>query len=379
MKYIDHYNQLKTNIDLNQEECVLPDSMIRIRNFIFRSGSRENLFAFRDGRTNVDTEITENIEFRYSIFLPDNRSRYKRAILFLHGLNERTWNKHYAAAKFLCEKTRSPVIMFPLSYHINRGLPAWADARKMANLLEFRKKRYPGVRESSLANLVLSERLTECPERFFISGYQSAMDVTHLISDITTGNHPVFEPGAATDLFAYSISCLLLEVLMISNPGGILTRSKIVFFAGGSFFSHMQGISRYIMDSVAFNTIRDYYLNHFSKRSHEETLCSGYHLGDSFRSLISPKNYNRDCRMKMEQFKGQMLVIALRDDKIIPVEGIRCILGEPYCRSGHFRIVHFPYPYIHENPFPVLNHHLVNHVERAFHMVFDPTVRFLVL
>ncbi len=36
----------------------------------------------------------------------------------------------------LAEKTGNPVILFPLSYHINRGLPEWTDIHRMAGPLE---------------------------------------------------------------------------------------------------------------------------------------------------------------------------------------------------------------------------------------------------
>ena len=71
------------------------------------------------------------------------------------------------------------------------------------------------------------------------------------------------------------------------------------------------------------------------------------------------------------------MIVAMRDDKVIPLEGIRSAMGEMVHRSGMFRIVHFPYAYMHENPFPVLNTGLKDQVEKAFLSVYAPVAQFL--
>jgi hypothetical protein len=78
----------------------------------------------------------------------------------------------------------------------------------------------------------------------------------------------------------------------------------------------------------------------------------------------------------MSFYKDKLMVIALRDDKVNPVEGIRQATGETYFRSGNFRVVHFPYAYTHENPFPVLYRNMDEQVEAAFQSVFNPALAF---
>ncbi len=80
--------------------------------------------------------IPQNFEFRYPVIIPHPGSTYRKAIFYLHGLNERNWLKHLPGAMLLAEKTGNPVILFPLSYHINRGLPEWTDIHKMSGPLE---------------------------------------------------------------------------------------------------------------------------------------------------------------------------------------------------------------------------------------------------
>jgi len=377
MKFIEQYQQLKVLFDLNHEVIQIPGSRISIRNMEFQSHA--NLQYGSSGYLE-DSQIGENIRFRYPVLLPDGKLQNDHAIVFLHGLNERSWDKHLAGAKFLAEKTGRAVILFPLSYHINRGLPEWTDARKMARLLEIRKGKYPQVKEASIVNLALSERLTNCPERFFISGLQSAMDLIQLLKEIQGGIHPLFKACAKTDIFAYSISCMLLQSLMMSNPDNILSDSKIVFFAGGSLFSHMQGISRFIMDSVAFESIRRFY---FDATKRKNSIGKGFQpwimenkFGRAFRAIMAPEILKHVREKKMLFFRDKLMVIALRDDKVIPVEGIKQATGENFFRSKRFRIVHFPYAYTHENPFPVLYRKIDEQVEKAFQSVFSPTLEF---
>lgn len=379
MTYSEQYQQLKDLYKPDADEISIPGSPVRILNFEF--GSRPIMTTPLIGY-NEDRTISENYRFRYPVFIPDGNASSRKAIVFLHGLNERNWQKHLAGAKRLSEKTGRAVLMFPLSFHINRGMPEWSDTRKMAGLVEIRKQKFQGVRESSIVNLALSERLTQYPQRFFTSGMQSAMDLVTLLKQIRKGDHPLFEAHTQIDIFAYSISCMLLQTLMISDENEVLRDCKIVFFAGGSIFSHLQGVSKFIMDSVAFDRIREFY----KSLAEDETGFSGdkelqYYMmensfGKAFRSVLSPEIRKSERETKIAGFSSNLMVIALRDDRIIPVEGIQLALGEKFSHSRQFSIVHFPYPYIHENPFPVLYRKIEGQVEQSFRMVFDRAIHF---
>ncbi|MBN2275798.1 MAG: hypothetical protein JXR41_07230 [Bacteroidales bacterium] len=379
MKYFEQYLQLKDLFDLNKDEIVLPGNRIVIRNFDFNS-SPVMPVVFNGIRE--DLLIHENNCFRYPVFFPEGLSKGSEVIIYLHGLNERTWYKHLAGAKHLAETTGKAVLMFPLSYHINRGLPEWSDTRKMAGLLEVRKRNYPGIRESSIANLALSDRLTKYPQRFFLSGLQSAVDLINLLRQIKGGHHSFFNPGTVIDFFAYSISCLLLQTLMVSNAGDMLKRSKIIFFAGGALFNHLQGTSRYIMDSVAFETIKKFYGSVYDNRSlSSDDTAFQYEMmesnfGRAFRTVLAPDIRKKERERHMSDFNDNLMVIALQKDKIIPLEGIRLAMGEKLMHSKRFKILHFPYAYSHENPFPVLYRKIEGQVEQAFRWVYDMAAQF---
>jgi hypothetical protein len=51
-------------------------------------------------------------------------------------------------------------------------------------------------------------------------------------------------------------------------------------------------------------------------------------------------------------------------------------MGEKFINTDKFKILHFPYEYTHENPFPVLYLKNDELVEKAFLSVFNQTLHF---
>ena len=136
MNFREQYNQLKTIFNLENDIIDIPDTNLKIRNFTFILPSYD---IPRFPNNNNDLNITENSTFRYPVITPWQRKKYGRAIVYLHGLNERTWYKHLSGARYLAEMTGCPVILFPLSFHINRGPAEWTDVRLMADHLPERE------------------------------------------------------------------------------------------------------------------------------------------------------------------------------------------------------------------------------------------------
>ena len=128
---------------------------------------------------NADELIMQNDSFVYPVFMPE-KPEGKRVIVMLHGLNERKWDKYLAWAHYLAEKTGKPVILFPTSFHINRSVPDWLNPRHMNEQGGIPPAEWIGDPHfSTYINLALSERLTETPERFFLSGLQTADDLRY--------------------------------------------------------------------------------------------------------------------------------------------------------------------------------------------------------
>jgi len=352
MEYSKWYGELSSVFDPYIEKNKIPESDITIINAEFISDRLHDGILNRD-----DVSVMENLTFSYPIFTPSDKNS-KKVILLLHGLNERSWAKYLTWAFCLSLNTNSYVILFPISFHINRSPVSWKDPRAMIRYLRERKSKYSEVSMSSFANIAISNRLTEDPLRFLNSGYQTVLDIVKLMVSIRDGKHKIIPKGAGVDIFSYSIGAFLAEIIMMSNPEGLFTGSRLFMFCGGSVFSNMHGTSKLIMDSLAYDRVYKYYLDDFEKElrnkySFKEFLLSG-RIGMAFRSMIDLSRFKKFRESALGGIEDQIRSVALLKDTIIPASGIVRTLNNESCNG---RMVtetwDFPYPYTHENPFPV--------------------------
>lgn len=374
MEYTKTFNDLKSIFTPEKDLICIPDSEILIHNIGFRSDCLSNLFSNKS-----DTLIPENYSFSYPVFTHPG-AKSDKVILLLHGLNERSWVKYLAWAYYLALNTGSYVILFPISFHINRSPVSWKDPRAMIPFMKERNLSLGEISMSSFANIALSNRLTEDPLRFFKSGYQTTSDITKLLLTIRNGEHPVIPRSKKINIFAYSIGAFLAEILVMGNPENLFDESKLFIFCGGSVFSNMRGSSKLIMDSLAFDRVYKYYLNDFEKsitgKSPLVDFLRSSQIGMAFRSMIDLgrlKNFRENIFKKL---RSQMHSITLLQDIVIPPDGVVATLGT----SGKSNIVDvwdFPYTYSHENPFPVFDSLLSLKVDRSFEKVFSSACSFL--
>jgi len=77
----------------------------------------------------TDNHIQENKTFTYTVFAPSGKEKRDKAIILLHGLNERTWEKYLTWAEYLAQNTGKPVILFPIAFHMNRTPSRWCNQR----------------------------------------------------------------------------------------------------------------------------------------------------------------------------------------------------------------------------------------------------------
>ena len=326
-----------------------------------------------------DSDIPENIDFRYPVFLPEGYKQTNRAIILLHGLNEKSWDKYLPWARELVLRTGHAVILFPISFHMNRTPEGWIEPRSMTGLSHLREDKYTDQACSTFANAAISERLDNMPERFALSGYQSIMDLLNLVNHISSGKHPVFKEDSEIHFFGYSIGAFLSQVLMIANPDGIFDRSRFVLFAGGTVFSHINGISRYIIDKHAFDQLRKYYLNQNSWR--RQTLKSYVkkmkvkNVARAFMAMLSPEYFSSLRESVFSEFSDRLLVYALKDDEVFPEEHI---LENFNSSAVWVNRIDFPYDYSHETPFPVSrNPEISTKVDSVFESLFKEVGNFL--
>ncbi len=370
MDYSQRFAKLNSVFRLGVN-TTLEDSQVDIRFFTFRSS-----YSCMDSEIihHTDMQIEENSSFIYPIFTPAKNKRAHQAILLLHGLNERDWNKYLTWAEYLCIETGKPVILFPLAFHVNRSPKSWSAPRKLQEILNLRREKNGNDRSISFANVVLSKRMSEKPLLFYTSGRQTLFDLTHLFEEIKKGNHPLFCENTRIDIFAYSIGTLLAQITLMTNPKQLFSDSKLFMFCGGSIFDKMCGVSRFIMDKEAYDTLHRYYLYCFGKEKSQEWTRDK--VFDSFYSMISDK-INREKRLSFfNEKRGSIKGILLKKDTVIPFEGVKKAFGEDFLYTNT-QLLDFDFLYSHENPFPVGNHSYSKNVNEAFKRVFSEAANFL--
>ncbi len=372
MNYTGLHNELKALFDPEKTEIKLSDG-IRIRNIQFTSEICGEGFINPE-----DPAIKENRTFSYPLFCPAGDS--KKVIIMLHGLNERSWEKYLTWAFRLAQSTSSYIILFPISFHINRSPQTWSNPRSMSDYLNHRNSLIGRISNSSFVNIALSNRLTDDPMRFFYSGNQTANDIIRLVSSIRNGTHPEIPEGSTTNIFAYSIGAFLSEILLMGNPGDLFTDSKLFIFCGGSVFSNMNGSSKYIMDKRAFDRVYNYYMNDFEAQAGKKTGLSEFlntsRIAMAFRSMIDLNRLISFRETILSKLHDQVRVIALEKDKVIPLPGVIETL-RPVGKDELITIMDPDYSYSHENPFPVLASPFKEKVDRSFEEVFLRASAFL--
>jgi len=372
----------------DKPEIQLENCPVSIRNFQFRSKFRKKrswkdlLPASLSNHELLGTSYPENDQFWYPIFLPEKDRKPDEAILLLHGLNERSWDKYFSWAFYLAQHTGKAVILFPIAFHINRSPKKWTNPREMNSVVKERKTSLAELKELSFANAALSSRLDERPEQFFLSGAQSYQDVVTLLQQVTKGEHPFFPKGTKVDFFAYSIGAFLSEILFLSNPKGLLKDARLFMFCGGPTFDQMNGASKYIMDNQAFFTLRQMF---FHKRNREiRAILKMYgilrfrEMWKSFVTMLRIEKKKRRRERFFKKYNQQIYSIALAKDKVMPPDAIdRTLHGRKGSIPVPMEVLDFPFPYSHENPFPVSNNGIAKDVDESFRQVFSKAAAFL--
>jgi len=374
MEYTKTFYKLKSLFSPESREILIPESAIKIYNIGFQSDIPSNEFSNKN-----DTTIIENRFFSYPVFAPRNPESDK-VILLLHGLNERSWLKYLVWAYYLADHTDSYVILFPISFHINRSPASWKDPRAMVHFMKDRNSSIGEINMSSFANIALSNRLTEDPMRFFNSGYQTASDIVKLVLSIRNGEHSLIPRSSNINIFAYSIGAFLAQIILMGNPENLFAESKLFMLCGGSVFSNMQGSSRLIMDSLAFDRVYSYYLNDFEKtiigKSPLVDFLRSSQIGMAFRSMIDLGRLKTFRENILKKLRDQIRTVSLLKDTVIPSKGVVATLGN-ISKNDIVEVWDFPYNYYHENPFPIFDIPLSRTVDYWFERVFSEATSFL--
>jgi hypothetical protein len=374
IEYTKTFNELKSLFTTEKKEISIGGSDIKIHNIGFRSDPPVIEFSNK-----TDTLINENHSFSYPVFSPGN-IKSDKVILLLHGLNERSWIKYLVWAYYLALNTDSWVILFPISFHINRSPSSWKDPRAMISFMKDRNSSIGEIDMSSFANIALSNRLTEDPMRFFKSGFQTVSDIEKLLSSVRNGEHEIIPCTDRFNIFAYSIGAFLAQIILMGNPGNLFSESKLFIFCGGSVFSNMQGSSKLIMDRLAFDRVYNYYLNDFEKTlTGKSPLVEFLHsnkIGMAFRSMIDLGRLKSFRENILKNLREQIHSVSLLKDTVIPCKGVISTLGN-LNKKNIIDVWDFTYAYTHENPFPILEFPQSKNVDYWFEKVFAEATMFL--
>lgn len=402
MKYIDLFNHLKKIVNYSDDEIEIDDKLV-IRNYNFKSGYR---FILPGGLGNnddyeyipvvpddyepdviqqmlnkKDSEITENVKFRYHIIMPKAEKKSKGIVLMFHGFNEKTWYKYLPWAKYIADKTGKSIVLFPMAFHMNRAPAAWSSMREMYKVSEQRKQRHPNILCSSLSNVAISTRLHNKPQRFIWSGLQTYYDVIDFVENVKADMHPSIDKDASIDFFSYSIGTFLGEILMMSNKNGYFSNSRYVTFCGGAVFNRLSPVSKFILDSEADVSLYSYVVEHLeSHMKRDEVLRHYMHTepeGNNFRSMLNYRSLTKEREDRFRAMSHQYYAIALAKDEVVPAYEV-CNTMQGSCRDIpiHVEIIDYPYKYIHEDPFPALDK-VADEVDRQYRLTFDKVADFL--
>ncbi len=377
MSYTYQYKVLRDVFSMEKPYVKIPDSSTSIHNLDFTSTfhmPEQNETGY-SSFSSVDTQIQENWNFSYPVFTPHDKKN-DRAIILLHGLNERDWTKYLTWADYLAQHTQRTIILFPLAFHMNRGKKEWSDRRSMTDLANNRKSAYEKVARLSFVNAALSNRISEDPMRFYRAGLQSAHDLLQLLYQIKKGEHPLLEKKSHINFMGYSIGAFLTQIMFMANPGNILKNSKAVLFCGGTTFNHMSGTSKLIMDNLAYENLNSFYLKQFEKA---KLSVSGNffskRLGPvvrSFKAMIPIPTFNPLKDKTFTQIAKKISAIGLLKDEVIPAREIKETLQTKRGKiKFQFKLIDFPYHYTHENPFPTFTNEQGLIVDRSFENTFS--------
>ena len=363
-------------------EGLIPGTGIRLVSELFHS---PNGYTVPDGKSVAgifhsifkSKELEQsNSDFRYYLLIPGNSSG-RGAIILLHGLNERSWNKYMQWGMRLATDTGRPVVLFPSAYHMNRSPRSWIDRHLMMPLVAARTALVPDTQLSTFVNVALSTRMSSSPQRFLLSGYQTISDLKVLISSIGEGTHPDLPGGGPVDVFAYSIGALATQVMMLSKPSVLPEESRVMLFCGGSVFGLMNGTSKLIMDSRAFERLMTYYLEWPGDSSYTDgdrlmKIMNDTPEGEAFYAMTSLNRLKAVSGTPFRNTEGKLRAVSFAGDCVIPSDAVSATL-----QGANVEIWSPGYPCTHENPFPVLAGNLSDEVDSTFDRLFTTAASFL--
>jgi len=284
-----------------------------------------------------DREELDNVAFACPLVLPRQGGPFQRVVIILHGLNESEYRKYFPWACTLAS-AGVPVLLFPITFLINRRPRTWRGEDKTDQCLYVRQALADNT-TATRYNTVLSERLDEHPERLFLGGRQSYCDVLDVVASLHEGTFALdgqeadtlvprqpFVEGTRVDFLAYSIGgYLTLGLFMGEGENPALAESRAVIFAAAAPLSHVgpdlraNPLSPFILDGRASERLWSFY------RSEEAEPFLANPEGQWCRALFRAEHDVLGPRL--QRLRHRLLTIGNTADTVIPAEGMAVNLG----------------------------------------------------
>jgi hypothetical protein len=299
----------------------------------------------------VDVSIEENIHFRYPL-LRDHYTgplkRSKELLILLHGLNERSFTKYIPWAYQIWAQARMPVLLFPISFHINRVRRAWGGTQQERY---HHRMAIPGNELSHRFNAVISDRLHAHPERFMWGALQSYYDILDIVAMIRDNRHPHFEPDTRIDLMGFSAGGYISLALFLENAHRWFDDSRAVIFASCAAVRDVNLASPLILDHAAEMALMKLFVKYREKLmtprlAHWFTAHSEGRWFDAFCGLMPDRTL---LEPRLREVAPRLLGIANANDQVMTPGAMMNAL------QGRRRDTGVPIKElilgIHENPF----------------------------
>ena len=299
-----------------------------------------------------DQTIGENIHFRYPLVVhhaPRHlRGQQNRVLILFHGLNERSFTKYVPWAYQIWQHTGIPVVLFPLTFHINRVLPAWGLTQQESYA---RRAAIPDNENAHHFNAVISDRIGTHPERFFWGAEQSYWDIVDLARTIRRGHHPHFAEGTRIDLLGFSAGGYIPLALLLEDPENLFSDSRGIIFASGASVRDVNLSSHLIVDHMAEIALMKLFVK-YRERLASPRLRHWLDLhgeGTWFNAFCGLLPNRTRLEARLREIAPRLLGVANSNDQVMPPGAIMNAL-QGIRRDTGVRVEELNLG-IHENPF----------------------------
>lgn len=350
-----------------------------------RIGFEEDVIRSKPSLSALETSdynILCNKSFQYHIIQDSSIAQVDGVVIMFHGLNEKKWDKYLPWAYEIAKKTQKAVVLFPIAFHMDRAPEAWSFRNEMYEVAQMRRMNYADNSDCSYVNAAISSRMEANPQRIFWSGLQTYSDIIRLVRSIREGKIASIAPGASVDLFGYSIGSFLSMILMMGNPEGIFSDSKLFCFCGGMTIDRMYPISKYIMDARAAIAMQKSFAELLSTNFASDARLAHYqdsreHPNESwFKTMLRYNHYQEDREQRIKELQYQIKSLVLKKDRVTPpIEALNTLKGGYREIDVEVQIEDFSHPYSHMVPFPLTVKNSAE-VDKSFAIFVDAVSEF---